>query len=138
MRIGELSKRSGFSRDTIRYYERQGLLPATRRYAESKYKDYGPSAFERLLQVKRLKHIGFSLREVRRLIDPQAKPACSGLPLELQKKLAAIDARMATLASHKALLLRMQDACDGDCDSRSGLPDCVPDEPCAAPTQACR
>lgn len=55
MLIGELSNLSGFSRDTIRYYEKLALLVIEKRNVRNDYKNYGPEALDRLLQIQRLK-----------------------------------------------------------------------------------
>ncbi len=57
MRIGELAKTAGVTPDTIRYYEREGLLPPPER-TPSGYRDYGPAALEDLLFIKQAQALG--------------------------------------------------------------------------------
>ena len=63
MRIGEVAKRSGVSADTIRYYERIGLLPKAPRTTAG-YREYGVSAVDRVRLVQNALRFGFSLKQV--------------------------------------------------------------------------
>jgi DNA-binding transcriptional MerR regulator len=63
MRIGELAKQSGVSADTIRYYERIGLMPKPAR-TSSGYREYGESAIGRVRLVQNALRFGFSLKQV--------------------------------------------------------------------------
>ena len=64
MLIGELSKKTGFSRDTIRYYEKLGLIkePA-RNGTDNNYKNYTEPVLKRLLAIRKIKDFGFTLKE---------------------------------------------------------------------------
>ena len=128
MLIGELSKRSGFSRDTIRYYEKLKLLVvAPTRGGQSAYKNYTAAALARLRHVQRLKDVGFTLREIRSLLVAEGEAhACQGLPARLAGKILKIDAQIAALSGFKTSLLEMQALCTGGCDSADGMPSCVP------------
>jgi len=66
--IGALSKRTGSKVETIRYYERVGLLPPPARSAGG-YRLYGTEHLKRLMFVRRARALGFSIDEVRRLLD---------------------------------------------------------------------
>jgi MerR family mercuric resistance operon transcriptional regulator len=71
LRIGDLSKQTGCNIETIRYYERIGVLPAPPR-SENGYRLYGESHCTRLIFIRRARELGFSLDEVRgllRLVD---------------------------------------------------------------------
>jgi MerR family transcriptional regulator, copper efflux regulator len=70
MRIGELSKKSGQSVDTIRFYERMGLLTTSEVCrSPNGYRDYTPAALERLQLIKTAQNAGFTLRELVTLFD---------------------------------------------------------------------
>ncbi len=127
MLIGELSKRSGLSRDTIRYYERLLLIVVKDRPPGSHYKNYGQEVFERLQQIQQLKGLGFTLNEVRRLLltNGAAHP-CKELPGQLSEQIARIDKQLASLLKFKSSLMAMRSACFGECDISTGLPNCVP------------
>jgi MerR family transcriptional regulator, copper efflux regulator len=123
MLIGQLAKQSGFSRDTIRYYERLGLIAPQRRTAVSSYKIYGPECHRRLEDVARLKKAGFTLREIRELA--KGAGSCRGLPQRMKAKLVSLDRKLEELLGYKATLGRMEIACNEECSTTRGFPDCV-------------
>lgn len=131
MLIGELSKRSGFSRDTIRYYEKLGLVTtAMDRLAGNGYKNYSLEILERLLHIHRLKTCGFTLLEIRRLlVQHDDRPACDNLPAQLAEKIMKIDKKVAVLLEYKQSLLKIQQSCNGACAINQGMPDCIPPLP---------
>lgn len=67
MKIGEVAERSGCHPETVRYYERIGLLPAPPRTAGG-YRDYRPADADRLRFISRGRELGFSLEEIRSLL----------------------------------------------------------------------
>ena len=114
MKIGELAKRSGVGIDTVRVYERQGLLPKARRLA-SGYRVYDPGDVKRLRFVRRAKALGFTLEEIRDLLalsdhrdDDMA--ALKGLATE---KLADVQAKLAELNRIREGLETLVVACPG-------------------------
>ena len=114
MKIGELAKRSGVGIDTVRFYERQGLLPKARRLA-SGYRVYDPGDVKRLRFVRRAKALGFTLEELRDLLalsdhrdDDMA--ALKGLATE---KLADVQAKLAELNRIREGLETLVVACPG-------------------------
>lgn len=65
MLIGEISAISGLSKDTIRYYEKLGLIKVNKKSRrENNYKEYSQEVIERLEIIKRAKHLGFTLKEI--------------------------------------------------------------------------
>lgn len=115
MRIGELARRAGLSRDTLRYYERRGLLdgdgPARR---PNGYRDYSERTLERLRRIRELKGHGFTLSEIRRVLETRASAVrCEGVPEALHAKLRAVDARIAELRRHRARLRASLASCGG-------------------------
>jgi MerR family transcriptional regulator, copper efflux regulator len=78
MLIGELSKQTGVSKDTIRFYEKLGLIAASDRCAGTrKYKEYGPEIVERLTMIAQGKGLGFTLTEIKQLLDDWGSGALS-------------------------------------------------------------
>ena len=134
MNIGELSKLSGVSRDTIRYYEKLALLPDAARHCSNDYKLYTPSHLNSLRQVMALKAVGFTLSEIKEFGTATQSPiSCEGLPSKLAAKLAEVDQAIANLQRHKVALMTMQSNCCSACAPGDfGLPTCVP-----APVAAC-
>ncbi len=69
MLIGELSKKTGFSRDTIRYYEKLGLITETGRNGHyNNYKNYTEAVLKRLLAIRKIKDFGFTLKETHAML----------------------------------------------------------------------
>jgi len=70
MLIGQLSEACGLSRDTIRFYEKQGLISVGRKERRfNNYKEYTEQTLKILLSIKRLKGFGFTLNEIGELLD---------------------------------------------------------------------
>ncbi|MFI6452518.1 MerR family transcriptional regulator [Streptosporangium amethystogenes] len=104
MRIGELAAQAGMTRDTIRFYEKVGLV-AGRRLANG-YRDFPPETVVWLHYVRTAQTLGFSLAEIARhgeeLHDaPDTAKALSAL---FEEKIQVVDARMAELAALRAEL----------------------------------
>jgi MerR family transcriptional regulator, mercuric resistance operon regulatory protein len=68
MRRGELAQRSGCNIETVRFYEKHGLLPAPPRSAGG-HRDYAPEHLKRLIFIRRSRELGFTLEAVRRLLS---------------------------------------------------------------------
>lgn len=109
MLIGQLSKRSGFSRDTIRYYEKIGLivLPKNSRI-NNNYKDYPEDVLHLLSLIRKYKDLGFTLEEIRELIVLQSIKVLdvSKLTKLIELKLSGIDDELSRLHNVKLKLNR--------------------------------
>jgi len=108
MRIGELAARAGLSADTVRFYERRGLIePETVIRLENGYRDYAEEALERLQLVSRAKSLGFTLNEIRASIGEWESNKLSQGEKErlFRNKIALIDARIVELEQMKSYLL---------------------------------
>lgn len=75
MHIGGLAKRAGVGVETVRFYERKGLLPPAQR-KQSGYRVYGEKDLRRLLFIRQAKALGFSLEEVRDIIAKRGQGQC--------------------------------------------------------------
>lgn len=75
MQIGELAKKGGVSIQTVRFYERQGLLPDPGR-KESGYRVYGERDLRRLVFIRQAKDLGFSLDEIREILKMRERGQC--------------------------------------------------------------
>ena len=117
MRIGEIAKRAGVTVDTVRFYERVGVLPAPAR-TESGYRDYEPETAERIQLTRELQGIGFTLSDA---VDALAAHDAGGATCEserwrLQAALDRVDARLAELTALRGRIVDAQQACaDGRC-----------------------
>ena len=114
MKIGQLAREAGVSVDTVRYYERNGLLPEPERQA-SGYRAYRANDVQRLQFVRRAKALGFTLVEIRELLALSDHRDEDMAPLrEVAKvKVQEIDAKLLELARIRAGLSTLLDACPG-------------------------
>ena len=122
MRIGELARQAGVNIDTVRYYERSGVLPAPARSA-SGYRDYDATDLARLHGVRRAKHLGFTLNETVELLALDACDAADMAPVRAAAaaKLADVQARIEQLTRVRDALHALVDACPGH-GARSACP----------------
>lgn len=106
MHIGKLASATGLSRDTLRFYEKRGLLRARR--SANGYRDYPPEAVDWLRYLRLAQTLGFSLAEIEADLPLLADPDASAPQLRaaLQRKLADIDQRIEGLQSLRAELAR--------------------------------
>lgn len=114
MRIGVLARESGASIDTIRYYEREGLLQPPRRRA-SGYRDYDAIALKRLRFIRQAKHLGFSLEDIHELLTLSVDRNCGvhGVKQRAQERLTAVNERMAQLRQVQRGLKQLIASCPG-------------------------
>lgn len=112
MKIGELARRTGCEVETIRYYERAGLLPAPPR-SEGNYRHYGDQDAERLSFIRHCRSLGMSLDDVRALQHFQAKPelACDEINAMLDRHLQKTETQIQVLQHLQAQLKTLRDAC---------------------------
>lgn len=114
MKIGELAHRAEVGIDTVRYYERQGLLPAPERLA-SGYRRYDQSDVARLRFVRRAKALGFTLVEIRELLalSGRRKDDMGGLKAAATGKLADVESKLAELTRIRNGLKTLVASCPG-------------------------
>lgn len=113
MQIGTLSARTGLSRDSLRFYEKRGLLQARR--SANGYRDYPEEAVQWLGYVRTAQQLGFTLTEIAADLPrlTQGEDAGPALRATLHRKLADIDTRLAGLqALRDALAQRLADSDD--------------------------
>ncbi|MDF1723853.1 MAG: MerR family transcriptional regulator [Alcanivorax sp.] len=109
MQIAELEQRTGVNRHTLRYYEKAGLLQEVGRRGNN-YRDYPEKAVERVAMVRQLKALGFSLREIREVLDALRSDSidCEQGAVLMAEKKAAVDDKIRELKQVSALLGREQ------------------------------
>jgi MerR family copper efflux transcriptional regulator len=111
--IGKLADQAGVGIDTVRFYERRGLLPKPQRTAAG-YRLYDESSISRIRFVRRAKQLGFTLDEIEILLQLQDK---GGRKAEVKsittRKLAQIDAKIADLARMREVLTALAFECSG-------------------------
>lgn len=113
LRIGQLAKASGLGVETIRFYEREGLLAAPPRTATG-YRQYSPQAVDRLRFVRRAKDLGFTLAEIRQLLGLQTgEGRKSEVKALTQSKLDKIDRKIEGLQRMRSALSELEAQCSG-------------------------
>jgi len=117
MKIGQLSQQSGVSVDTIRYYERRGLIPAATRTA-SGYRHYSERDVSRLQFIVHSKDLGFTLEEIAQLLALRSNGRnCAEIRAVAKAKAAEIATRITQLARMQAVLENLADQCANKTDS---------------------
>ncbi|MEX1827774.1 heavy metal-responsive transcriptional regulator [Luteibacter sp. CQ10] len=112
--IGRIAQSAGVAIDTIRFYEREGLLPEPRR-RPSGYREYDQGTVSRLRFIRRAKDLGFTLDEIRELLALSAERhgGVEGVRERAAARLKAIDERIAELQRVRDGLSELIDACPG-------------------------
>ena len=117
MKIGEIAGEAGVTVDTVRFYERVGVLPPPAR-TESGYRDYEPGTVERIRLTRELQAIGFTLTDA---VDALAAHDAGGATCESeqwrsQAVLDRVEAKLAELNALRRRIVQAQDACaEGRC-----------------------
>jgi DNA-binding transcriptional MerR regulator len=116
MKIGEIAKQAGVSVDTVRFYERVGVLPEPAR-RPSGYREYEPATVGRIRLTRELQAIGFSLTDV---VDALAAHDAGGATCEserwrLQQVLERVDDKLAELTALRGRIVAAQTACESGC-----------------------
>ena len=105
MRIGELAKSVGVTPDTIRYYEREGLLPLADR-TPSGYRDYGPEVVDDLRFIKKAQALGLKLSDVREVLEISSggRPPCEHVRATVSARLTEVERRLKELRALRLTL----------------------------------
>ncbi len=103
---GQVAKQCGVNRETVRYYERTGLLPEPRR-SRSGYCLFSETTVERIRFIKRAQSVGFSLDQIKTLVELKAQTT---LPIEtvIQAQILEIEHKIQSLQSMRSLLLALR------------------------------
>lgn len=121
MTIGQVAKQAGVNIETIRFYERKGLvLPAGRR--ASGYREYTSEAVKRIHFIKQAQDIGFSLREIADLLSLRVDPAttCGDVRARAEEKMAEVATKILKLQH----MQRALDVLVAQCDGRGPVSEC--------------
>jgi len=114
MQIGRVAAQAGVNVQTLRYYERRGLLPRPPR-TETNYRAYPDDAVLRVRFVKRAQELGFSLMEIKELLSLRAAPRakCADVLQRAELKIDDIDDKIATLRRMRRALSKLMAECHG-------------------------
>lgn len=112
LRIGEVAQRAQIGVETVRFYEKAGLLPAPPR-KPSGYRQYPLETVTRIRFVQAAKRIGFTLKEVRELLSLRVskRRTCSAVRERASAKIADVDARIAELQRVRSALVHLATTC---------------------------
>lgn len=131
LRIGEVAASAGVNVQTLRFYERRGLLQEPPRRA-SGYREYPPEAVQWVRFIKRAQGLGFSLEEVAELLAlrDNRRVSCSAVRAAATEKIADIDHKLKRLQAMRRALTRLVKSCDrnapGPCPILESLDDATP------------
>jgi MerR family mercuric resistance operon transcriptional regulator len=112
--IGQLAKNAEVNVETVRYYERRGLIPKPAR-PRSGYRHYSQEIVARIEFIKRAKELGFSLKEVSELLSLRVDPhtTCSDVKKLAEIKIADVEEKIRALQRIKKALTRLVALCRG-------------------------
>lgn len=112
MKIGELSKKSGCTIQTIRFYEKQDLLEACNR-SDGNYRIYDASSLRTLQFIKQCRSLGLTIIEIKQLLDTKNNPdkSCSSVNNLIHQHMIDVTHRIAELEELKLTLSEMASAC---------------------------
>lgn len=115
LKIGELAKEAGVGVETVRFYEREGLLENPER-KESGYRLYNQGTVRILKFIRRAKELGFTLREIKSLLELRSNTSASRTEVreQVHKKLSEIDEKIDDLNRMRVGLQTLVDRCHGD------------------------
>lgn len=113
LRIGELAQATGVDNETIRYYEKTGLLPAPIRSGNG-YRAYGVSHLERLAFIRHCRALDISLADVKRLLEFVDQPAtdCGDIDRLIDAQLSRVRARLKSMQALEQQLTALRSRCD--------------------------
>ena len=113
--IGEVARQAGIGVETVRFYERQGLLEEPQRRA-SGYRQFDPEAVAVLRFIRRAKELGFTLKEIKGLLALRRDASATRAEVRQQAKakVTDIEARIADLQRMRDVLLKLVKKCHGD------------------------
>ncbi len=114
LRISQVANLAGVGVETVRFYERESLVNKPLR-RESGYREYPTEAVDRIRFIRRAKDLGFTLKEIRELLDLRldSEATCGDVRETAQEKIADIEGKIRILQRMKRALVKLTSACDG-------------------------
>ncbi len=111
---GQIAKRAGVNIESIRYYERRGIIPEPRR-RESGYRLYPSNTVTRIRFIKHAKELGFSLKEINELLTLRLdkNTPCSEVKRRAEDKISDIEEKIKSLQKMKKALVKLTKECSG-------------------------
>jgi MerR family copper efflux transcriptional regulator len=129
MLIGELVERTGFTKDTIRFYEKKGLIVLDKKSRrENHYTEYPEKMVEKLMLIRKLKDIGFTLNEIDTFLElwREEDASCKNLKYTLENKTTLVNEQIQKFNELKTRLTESLTKChNGDCEFEKTIPSCL-------------
>jgi len=142
LNIGEVARRGGVSVETLRYYEREGLVEVAGRNANG-YRRYGDDAVRQIRFIKHAQEVGFTLKDIKELLSLKADPgaSCCDVRGRAEEKIREMEAKIAVLERMRSILADWAAACpdtgpvsrcpildalENEMDERRGGMSCLP------------
>ncbi len=121
MWISEVATRAGVGVETVRFYERQGLISQPRKPSDGGFRSYSQETAERIRFIRQAQDLGFSLKEIDALLSLRADPTtdCADVRERAQTKLGEVNNKIARLTAIQSALKSLIDACPGQGAVRS-------------------
>lgn len=115
--IGKLAQLAGVGVETVRFYQRKGLLREPQ--AIGAFRTYSEEDIQKITFIKKAQELGFSLAEVKELLELNTKPrmTCGAVKKKTIDKIAEIDQKMSDLQKMRASLVKLSCACDSEQDN---------------------
>jgi MerR family mercuric resistance operon transcriptional regulator len=130
LRIGQVAELAGVGIPTLRFYEKEGLIPSPERRS-SGYRQYKPEVVRQVRFIRRAKELGFTLKEIQELLSirTSSPQTCEEIRSQVEAKAKDIEERIASLERMKVALRSLAEGCDGedsfdDCPIINALDDC--------------
>lgn len=115
MTIGQLAKEAGVNVETVRFYEREGIIPQPAR-PQTGYRLYGPQIARRIRFIREAQDLGFSLTEIRQLLALRVDPttSCAEVKSAAEAKISSIDEKIEALRTMRKALVVITNTCSGE------------------------
>ncbi len=120
MLIGEVSRITGLTKDTIRWYDKIGLIDQGRSSRTAgNYRNFDQETLKQLKLIKQIKALGFTIREIKEILNTRKNNGldCDSLEKSIQKKVELMEEEINSLKEKRSRLLYIADHCDGDCQA---------------------
>ncbi|MEF8795232.1 MAG: Zn(2+)-responsive transcriptional regulator [Salinivenus sp.] len=123
MTRGEVAEKADVNPETLRYYERKELIPKPRR-SDGGFRLYDESYVDRLRFIRRAKELGFTLAEIKGLLDLRVdeEATCRDVKAQAEEKLKEVEKKVRDLQRIRDALTRLADACEGGGGPTSDCP----------------
>lgn len=129
MLIGELVERTGLTKDTIRFYEKKGLISLDRKSRrENNYKEYPEYVLQKLTWIRKFKQMGFTLNEIDQFMQSwkEDDASCVKLKSTLENKISLVHNQIRKLNEVQARLTASLTKCNDDnCEFEKSIPSCL-------------